>query len=202
MGVLFTIYLQRKELGLTRIELDRSASALEAQNEYLKRQNFESSFFRMLELHNLITNSIDLVTKDGRITRGRDCFVVFKNRFDSFYNRKTDMSAGDIDRIRHAYVLFWNQHRSELGHYYRYLYNVVRFLKESDYSKEYYVKILRAQLSDQELVVIFYNCLSLHGAKFKRLAEEFALFDNLPLNLLLDPIHKDLMLPSAFGEPE
>lgn len=34
-----------------------------------------------------------------------------------------------------AYTDFWNSHQSELGHYYRYLYNIVRFIKEEGQEK-------------------------------------------------------------------
>lgn len=60
MGLLVTIVLQQTELRDTRAELERSASALESQLRATDRQNFESTFFQMLTLHNTIVNSIDL----------------------------------------------------------------------------------------------------------------------------------------------
>jgi hypothetical protein len=45
---------------------------------------------------------------------------------------------------------------------------------------------VRSLLSDHELVVLFYNSLSLRGEKFKKYIYEFALFDNLEIDLLVD----------------
>ena len=60
MGLLVTIVIQQTELRESRLELKRSADALIEQSESLKKQNFESTFFQMLTIHNGIVNSIDL----------------------------------------------------------------------------------------------------------------------------------------------
>ena len=61
------------------------------------------------------------------------------------------------------------------------------------------MKLLRSQLSDQELLLLFYNCISEQGKKFKVLAEKFALFDNMPAYMLLDDSHHKLVSKEAFG---
>ena len=108
VGVIFAILLQsnelklqRKELRFTRNELKGQKLQLEAQNSTLKKQNFENTFFELLRLHNEITNSIDLVAKDGKITKGRDCFKVFYNRFKEIWGRNITNHKGtsEIERI-------------------------------------------------------------------------------------------------------
>ena len=48
--------------------------------------------------------------------------------------------------------------------------------------------MLRAQMSDYELGLVFYNCLSDNGIeKFKPLAEKYALFNNIRDKVLQDP---------------
>lgn len=61
-----------------------------------------------------------------------------------------------------------------------------------------YMNLLRAQLSDQELLLLFYNGLSPSGAAFKPLIEEWALLDNMPVIKLLDKSHSSLYENSAF----
>jgi len=47
--------------------------------------------------------------------------------------------------------------------------------------------MLRAQLSDFELLWIFYNCLSENGVeKFKQLVEQYSILKNLPQGELHD----------------
>ncbi len=201
IGLLLTLRLQKQELVLTRIELERSANALENQLTALKQQSFENTYFRLLELHNSIVNSIDLVRNEKR-TQGRDCFAVFYQRLKGKYTVtcRVRSALGRDEQLRESYDAFWPEHQLELGHYFRYLFNVIRFIDSNPKSDPFYIKLLRSQLSDQELLLLFYNCLSTQGTKFKEYAEKYALFDNMPTDRLLDPSHKDRFNVSAFGE--
>ncbi len=204
IGVLFTVALPKVELNLTRTELERSANALENQNRSTDKQNFEASFFRMLTLHNSIVNSIDLTNStNGNRIEGRDCFRTFYTRLTKLYRENTKKGGGkysDERILSLSYKVFWKDVQLDLGHYYRYLFNIIKFIDESEYRDGYYIKLLRAQLSDQELLLLFYNCLSDVGNKFREYAEKFALFDNLPAVRLLNKGHRDRMAPSAFGQ--
>ena len=203
-GVLLTVVLQKIALNMTHEDMRNSADALEKQSRNQEKQSFEATFFQMLTLHNTIVNSIDLVNSEtGARKQGRDCFQIFYTRLNKIYRAKQKKHSGtwsDEKILALSYRIFWRGAQLELGHYYRYLYNVIRFVKNSSYSDGYYIKLLRAQLSDQELLLLFYNCLSEQGAKFMPFAEEFALFDNMPIIRLLGPLHKNRMLPAAFGQ--
>lgn len=202
MGLLITIVIQQTELRESRLELKRSADALREQSESLKKQNFESTFFQMLSIHNGIVNSIDLVNDEGKLARGRDCFSVFYTRFNKIYRENKAKANGKHPNqsiVKLSYKLFWKNHQTELSHYFRYLYNLVRFIKESSFVDGPYVRLVRAQLSDQELLLLFYNCVSENGGNFTALVEEFALLDNLPKLRLLEKSHSDMLKSSAFG---
>lgn len=53
---------------------------------------------------------------------------------------------------------------SQLGHYYRHLYQMIKFVNKQykiDFTKRYeYAKMIRAQLSDYEQVLLYYNAIS------------------------------------------
>lgn len=202
MGLLITIVIQQTELRESRAEMKRSADALLEQSHSLKRQNFESTFFQMLGVHTGIVGAIDLVNDQGTVTRGRDCFSVFYTRLNKTYRANQKKAAAgdlDVDVLKHAYAQFWAKHQVELGHYFRFLYNIVRFIKESNFVDGPYLRLVRAQLSDQETLVLFYNCVaSEHGEKFKELAEEFSLLDNMPRIRLLEKTHVSLINANAF----
>jgi len=203
-AVLITIWLQRQELSLTRKELERSATALEKQDSTLKKQSFENTFFEMLKLHNSILDSIDLVNKDNRnITKGRDAFSIFYTRFTKIYREnyeklKDQNSKKEIAEL--SYFLFWKDAKTELGHYFRFLYNFFRFIEKSEIQEEFYPKLLRSQLSDQELLILFYNNISVAGQAFRHYADHFELFDNLPVERLLDSEHAEFANERAFGK--
>ena len=200
-GLLITIILQQTELRETRKELKRSADALSAQNESRRKQNFESTFFQMLSIHNSIVNSIDLVNDKGIRTQGRDCFSVFYTRFNKIFRAREERYYKNVfssEPLSAAYSEFWNAHQSELGHYYRYLYNIVRFIKDEGQESGPYIRLIRAQLSDQELLLLFYNCISDNGGNFTPLIVEFCLLNNMPRKKALDRDHLNLISQKAF----
>ena len=110
------------------------------------------------------------------------------------------------ERIRAAYNKFHQEHQFRIGHYFRNLYQILRFINDSrarDEDKKLYGRLVRAQLSSNELFLLFYNCLSEVGVeKFKPLVEKFAMLQHVPRESLIDPGHMALYEPRAFGEAE
>ena len=113
--------------------------------------------------------------------------------------------ASDDDSLTTActtYLEFYDAHQEEIGHYFRHLYHIIKFVKTSDIDdKRRYTDFVRAQLSSFELALLFYNGLSAHGReKFKPLIEEFALFKNLPSKILLKRTHREFYEGGAYGD--
>lgn len=81
---------------------------------------------------------------------------------------------------------------TDFGHYFRNLYRIVKIIDErkfssdkvEDYKIKYsYTSILRAQLSDDEIKWLFFNCISnLGNEKFKPLLEKYSLLKILADN--------------------
>lgn len=84
-------------------------------------------------------------------------------------------------------------HVSRLGHYYRHLYQTVKFIAEfdkidlDDNDRYGYLKTLRAQLSSHEQVLLYYNSLSYFGGKWLDSEHpylvKYKMIKNLPLPL-------------------
>lgn len=199
--------LQRQELELTR-------KVFTEQRDTLKLQQFESTFFSMLNLHHQIVDGIDIDTtkggglwtnekeKDVTLT-GRDCFQFFYEDYNEIYESWYG-ETNELNRIGKSYTQFYLNHQTDLGHYFRNLYNILKFIhKKNPGDKFFYVNLLRAQLSSSELLVLFYNCLSQFGnAKFKPLIEEYHFLQNMPKNpIFKKQEHTDLYDKSAFGKP-
>lgn len=195
------------------------------QTDSVNRQNFETSFFQLLSNHNQILlgmRDVELskgFTAAEQETTGRDCF---KRWYQSF---TTDLWGFELARaddgemiikkapkdVSEKYVSFYEAHQGELGHYFRNLYHVIKFVNESDALKdpdakiEYenrrrYTSLVRATLSQFELALLFYNCVSpLGNEKFKPLVEKFGLLKNLDTNSLQKPEDEKLYDPKAFG---
>lgn len=210
-GIIFTVLLQsrelqlqRRELSLTRAELEGQRHQLEAQNETLRKESFEHTFFALLRLQNDILGAMDVRGPDGESVRGRDCFRIFCKRLRACYTDYADRhpEAAEAERINAAYLQFFDESQAELEHYFRSLYNTVKFVKSSAVQDQrFYTNLVRSQLSSYEVVLLFYSCLSDFGnAKFKPLVEEFALLEALPRALLINSReHLLLYEAGAFG---
>lgn len=192
VGLIFAILLQgkelslqRKELELTRRELEGQKNQLELQNRTLSRQSLEGTFFQLLKTHTDIVNAIDLVDIGSKqvVARSRDCFSSFyqkqlRNDYHQIGNEFQGIS--ESDRIEKTYLRFFARNQADVGHYFRNLYHIFKFIKFSAIEdKQFYANLVVAQLSSYELALLFYNCLSPFGReRFKPLIEEFGVFEN------------------------
>ena len=197
-GLLITIFYQREDLGLTKEELRLT-------REEIKAQHLETTFFHMLRLQQDIVAGIDLqrqIEGGQQETKGRDCFKVFVKRIQRNYQDELKANPNNDEHSLSdaAYESLWIKSQSDLGHYFRSLYNVFRYVSEHEFTdKKQYGSIARAQLSDFELVVLLYNCTNHRGKNFARYAEEFEIFDNIDISLLIKPEHVNLLPKSVFG---
>lgn len=123
--------------------------------------------------------------------------------FDELYTRlnlvKTEFEySGEVILINDygqsiSYVFKYSPfkgHLSRLGHYYRHLFQTVKFViteKNLKYEEKYsYLKILRAQLSDYELIFLFFNSLFEKGKEWfdYDIFDEYRFLKNIPLELI------------------
>jgi Putative phage abortive infection protein len=210
-SLIYTVYLQRhelqmqrEELRLTRDELQGQRLQLAAQNDVLRTQNFENTFFQLLRLLNDTVNAIDLQRSADVTNHGRDCFTFFFGNFKNWHGRtKAEIpSAESHDVIAAAYSKFYGKYQSDVGHYFRTLYNIIKFVHLSGVeNKKFYTNLVRAQLSSHELLLLFYNCQTPRGReKFKPLVERYALLKTVPRELLLEADHLALYDAAAYGE--
>jgi len=211
-----SVLIQKEELSKTTASLYEASKAQQEQAITQSRQRFESTFFQLLSLHQEIVKSIDLYDSETQqTTYGRDCFKVFcqdfkaqfentlyyslnKNQIDSSQclmtlsrshrdHKEAKIILSKIETINSAYNTFYEKNQSKIGHYFRSLYTISKLIHTSDIEdKRLYSNILRAQLSVDETVLLFYNCLSDYGRKkFKPLIEEYSLLKGIPNELLI-----------------
>ena len=73
--------------------------------------------------------------------------------------------------IKHLNIPFLKGHQAYLGHYYRHLFQTVKFVASKDFlddkQKLNYLRILRAQLSNYEQIMLYYNWLSEYGSAWQ-----------------------------------
>ncbi len=114
--------------------------------------------------------------------------------------------------IKVAYLKTHEISNNGFSHYFRNLYHVYRFLDEAENltndEKKKYSRIIRAQLSNEELLATLYNCLAPKTAhqefgfpKMLRLVRDYDILQNIDHRSVLHPIHlrmiKEIKLEAA-----
>ncbi len=200
--------LQREELEQTRAELRGQKEQLEAQNITLRQQRFETSFFELLKIYDYTLDRLTMTERSKAIKArfvGRDAFEEMNRVLKSEF-KGAAMNSGDseMDTINKVFMRNFLKYESDFGYYFRTLYNIIKFIDQSEIeNSKFYTNLIRSRLSLDELILIFYDCLSEKGReKFKPLAEKYSLFKQLDASRLFARRHEDLIDPLAFGKSE
>lgn len=111
---------------------------------------------------------------------GRTVFARVLELMDSDNNPSSDYATYHRIQKYHNYVL---------GHYFRTLYQILELVDEHFGFEAYeeatrYTSIIRAQLSANELVLLFYNCSYrlVDNGEFRRLIVRYEIFEHMPLD--------------------
>ena len=184
------------------------------QNEMLKEQKNEETFFQLLKFHNEIlqniaieTSEIDFATGNSimKTINGRKSFVEYYDIYKRFFQETSETmnttSNEDLNKLfDKSYRKFFIEYQSDLGHYFRNLFNVLVFvnsLKES--VQPFYLSLLKSQLSNFELALLLFHCLKTDNAEFKSFVEKNGVLSTVPQDEVTSMAHV-LYDEDAFGD--
>jgi hypothetical protein len=114
--------------------------------------------------------------------------ILSKVEFYRKRNRYSDLKHLNKFNLDSYYP--FNGHQSRLGHYFRHLFQTIKYIDDQNFltpkDKYFYAKTLRAQLSNHELAIFFYNSISILGKEWSNygktdLIKKYQLIKNLPL---------------------
>jgi len=193
-GIIVSIFLQSKELKETRQEIKLQSEQFELQTNALNKQVFENTFFQLLHLHNEIIQSISIEHVDHSafgysskriVSNGRSAFkpLYMEKYGEGGFKYELELKENECPSDTNGYyMMFHEMYGSQLGHYFRNIYQILKYVDSSNIeNKKFYTNLLRAQLSSYELGLLFFNCLSeLGNEKFKPLLERYEFFEHLP----------------------
>ncbi|GAB1827393.1 hypothetical protein MyNCGM70_02570 [Achromobacter xylosoxidans] len=199
--------LQRDELKLQRAETAKSTEALAAQNNAIKMQSFEQTFFawhdsyrtlvtnlagtnaqlsgaqRLLELYQPFKSSSVCKVAKGALTEYDSIPpATYPQAIESYLTDGNRLVVERFERAITAYETIYRNHHSVLGPIYRTLYRLLDWIDRSSISDEekwHYVAIARSQLSWGEMLFLAFNGLTPRGLNFVPLMNKYALLDNL-----------------------
>lgn len=210
-GLVITIIQQRHDLQLQGEAINQSKKDINQQNETMKIERFENTFFKMLEVQQSIVNDLcaadshsewvkqdepngtfakEILTKDEY--RGRNLFyyvfVLCNHKLANqiFPNKTSASGLSEVIKFRGKACFDDYMTTTMFDHYFRHLYTILKFIEENDWLgeiKQYqYATFVRATLSRYELVMLYYN--GFFHPKMKKMMEKYCLLNNIRKDLL------------------
>ncbi len=173
------------------------------------RSAFEATFFQMLNLHHENVRRLWMQTASGVPNEGRELLKEFAGQLKSSLEsirgdmRKRLNGVEPEERVVVESVgqRFFDVRQMWLGHYFHTVYHVlVHVDKHTEVDRVWFTKVLRAQLSTPELLLLFYFGLR-PGKKMKALIERYGLLEDLPDDQLVRPEHGAFYKGSAYEAP-
>jgi hypothetical protein len=201
LALLYTVHLQSNELRA-------NAESARSQLDLMQYQRFEDTYFRLLGLYNEVVQSLSIsVGPSSRYSgetahtyTGRECLRAIHERLLTDYMNKAargDIASTALDGIEIEYKEFYDQHGHLVGHYFRTIYNAIKFVDRSHLSateKKAYTNILRAQLSKFELGLLFYNVASTYGRdRMLPYVKQYHLLKHLEDGVLASPDDRNVL---------
>jgi hypothetical protein len=220
-ALVITLLMQQEDLNFQRLDLKNTQDqlkgqrvALEGQQETFNIQRFENTFFNLIDSHHgIITNMIYTQKRPGvkdEIFEGMKAIENFqlnlRKRLDHQASLKNAGVAltNNAETVQAVYDEWFKNNHGELGHYFRNLYHIIKFVHKSEIEdKQFYSDLIRAQVSSHEHLLLFYNGLGKYGkGQMKYLLTEYAFFDNMALDLVPHKRHLMMYGSKAYGDTD
>lgn len=167
-------------------ELQKSRRAFQKQLEMMHLQQFENNFYSYFNIYLGIKSSLIINNSDGQ--------SLLKTFLNNLSDKLDSKSLKDKDEYE-AYNFASQKYCEEviaggffLAHYFRTFYRLMSIAVsapvDSQSEKMQYVKIIRSQLSEEELLILYYNSHSRYAGQSQKLLYEYNILKHL------SPLHK------------
>ena len=165
---------------------EKQQALIEKQQKNADGQQINSLFFDLLKHLQREVSDLNITTEDGRYTN-KDFFEELRRELQESFTT-TSIYDKDVNQAINRYFELYAKH-PRLGSYFRILYRICEVIDQSTLDgieKAKYIKILRAQLTNSELLLLRYNAQTPHGTKFKEYINEYNLLKHLPIFEVLE----------------
>lgn len=190
-ALILTILIQQKEFSLQRKEFIGQKEALIHQKNEMIKQTFDNKFFQMLNSFNDLIRHLSL-SKNKYEYEGKEVIELISDNLIKTLNKKSIYEYITLREFAITLNNFDKDEKSYLEYYSMNLYQILKFIDNESpdtvIAKDY-TNLLRAQLSNRELRILFFKILELSlihkKCKFKILVEKYNFFEYLDFNNLV-----------------
>lgn len=190
------------------------------------KERFESTFFNLLSMLYQVRETVNkeiTTCTNGQMKSIKEFYDGFKNKYlqqnnseegreIARYLNKKSINTVELERINeylgYLYESYIQQKKCNIGYYFRYVFNMINFVieqwKDSEEDISKYLNFIQAQMSNEELALIFYDVISHYGLdknytyKFKDKIDEYGFLENIDSRVLLDRSHHIVFSKTKF----
>lgn len=192
VGLIATIFLQRRDLNIQRTELKR-------QTDSIQIQNFENTFFQMMNILFKVMEEVYFYDKERRlqgrsaismihytISRSAQVFSSQKEKRRINIKQKT-FNLTDTEIINILKDNF-ESNKNQIESYYRTIFNIVQMIDENPFiNKRTYINILISQLSRMEIMMLCYYVILPDNTINKELIDKHKMLKDLDIENMIFP---------------
>jgi hypothetical protein len=183
--------LQTQQLEQARDVAETERVEAEMQRAVVSRQSFEGTFFQFLKQFVEVARGMAGLHIQGMRFFGGAVYKL-RNEYELRMVRGPCSYEDDVRLTPDLYGVLYKEFQASLGPYFRNLYFIMKFIDLSDRSPEEkirYANFVRAQMSTEEVLLLFYNGTWKEGLRFRDLIQRYGLLKHLPDEFLLNPKH-------------
>lgn len=182
-SVYFLVQTLRSQIDSNAETVKSNRSLMESNEKLLILNNLQLFDNQFQSVYNQYLLAIDSYSLDKNITGRKALEQLVKE----FLEQDFETSLEYKRRSQKAVTMFddfYAENRTECSVHFRVLYLLVSLIAEADIDEEsrvMYAKCIRGQLSEGEMAVIRYNCMTANGTKMQQFVNQFNLLKHLPL---------------------
>jgi hypothetical protein len=161
-------------------ELKESRKVYEKQSKTMEIQQFESNFYSFFNIYLKIKN--DLISYCT--TKVKDFFKEKYNILKEKCSMENENHFNCHKKTQDAFRDIYLDDRGHFSQYFKTVYRLIKIIDSSnltDEEKHRYCKIVRSQISDYELLILYYNYHSDFGKGVQSLVLNYNLLKHVPL---------------------
>lgn len=188
LGIFFLVRTLQNQIKSNKEISDNNKEIVknnERNTEIYRLQQFHDTFTMLVTLYQ---NSIESFQISGE-KKGKKFFhEQVKKLQESFTETEKDYNKL-VPKTINYFNSFYSEYREYASVYFRLLYRIFQLIDNSEISerkKSEYAKIVRCQLSEDEMFLLRYNAMTINGKKMQVYVNRYNLLKHLPIINLLE----------------
>ncbi|MBV6645990.1 MAG: hypothetical protein KI790_11105 [Cyclobacteriaceae bacterium] len=207
--ILFFLALvyQKRELELQRLELHESRKIMESQSKTIAIQQFENTFFQLLNFHINAANQIRSNAVNGSDKKANmfdALFIDFKKETNSLKKRRKSDAGSTMpsdESFEHCFSAVYEGYKNTFQHYLENYKTLLLFIKNKSSDPAFYYDILKSHFTEQEVLIHFYYIILVaKNQDLREIIETNHLLQKLNQRAVadIDPYHLEKLKSDAY----